>query len=461
MADQLGLRGRLLREAGIAARLSGDLEAAVGLLTSASELLREGGLPRDAARAEALAAMLLWEAGHLEDAGPRLATAYVAVDDGSDDEAFADLAAQRASLAFMSGELDEALGFADAALRIADGLRLAPILVEALITKANVLAEGGRPVEAEALWTHAVHVALEQDLAGSAMRGFYNLADSKMAAGRFAEAEELLDRGLTLARQRGDRQGERRLQAASLTALVATGRWDEAIAQTGILSDHADDVWTAQALMTMPYVLAPRGDQSGLERIFDQQARTTDWPTVGATDVARAVILRERGDVEEAAGRASEGVLKFIGSSVCELPLAFGEAVETAFSAGKPETVEMLLGRVDQLRPAQVAPMLDAEVTRARARLAAHRGDVAAADRWFRRALGLCQELGTPFLLARVQLQYAEILADAKSDADQARALRDAAAAAFEALDAAPWLARARALKAPSPRRSELTPLRF
>jgi len=53
----------------------------------------------------------------------------------------------------------------------------------------------------------------------------------------------------------------------------------------------------------------------------------------------------------------------------------------------------------------------------------------------------------TPFLLARVQLQYAEILADAKSDADQARAVRDAAAAAFEALDAAPWLARARALE--------------
>jgi tetratricopeptide (TPR) repeat protein len=268
-----------------------------------------------------------------------------------------------------------------------------------------------------------------------------------MAAGRFAEAEELLDRGLTLARQRGDRQGERRLQAASLTALVATGRWDDAIARTGILSDHAEDIWAAQALMVLPYVLAPRGDRGGLERILDQRARTSDWPAEGPPDAALAVILRERGDVEEAVERAAEGVLKFIGSSICELPLAFGEAVETAFSAGKPETVEMLLGRVDQLRPAQVAPMLDAEVSRARARLAAHRGDVAAADRWFRRALGLFEELGTPFLLARVQLQYAEALADAKSDPDQARALRGAAAAVFEALDAAPWLARAHALE--------------
>ena len=101
-----------------------------------------------------------------------------------------------------------------------------------------------------------------------------------------------------------------------------------------------------------------------------------------------------------------------------------------------------LLERVDALKPVQLLPLLDAEAARARARLAAFRDDLAEAQKWFRRSIDLFRELGTPFYLARAQVQYAELLGD---DAD-ARALRDEAAATFETLGAAPWLERARAL---------------
>ena len=59
-----------------------------------------------------------------------------------------------------------------------------------------------------------------------------------------------------------------------------------------------------------------------------------------------------------------------------------------------------------------------------------------------KRAIDLFRELSTPFYLARAQLQYAELL----GDTPDGRAIRDEAAATFEALGAVPWLTRARSL---------------
>jgi hypothetical protein len=79
--------------------------------------------------------------------------------------------------------------------------------------------------------------------------------------------------------------------------------------------------------------------------------------------------------------------------------------------------------------------------------LAGHRGEFGEAQRWFRRSIDLFREFGTPFYLARAQLQYAELLGD---DAD-GQPLRDEAAATFETLGAAPWMERARAFRSAVP----------
>jgi tetratricopeptide (TPR) repeat protein len=118
--------------------------------------------------------------------------------------------------------------------------------------------------------------------------------------------------------------------------------------------------------------------------------------------------------------------------------------VDCAFAAGELDRVQQLIRAVDGFKPAQLLPLLEAEATRARARLAAHSGDLQAADELFRRAVALFRELETPFYLARAQLEYAELLVRSGRDGPD---LRGEATLVFGALDAKPWLERARRLE--------------
>ena len=172
------VQGRLLREAGNAAMAAGELPDSVRLLEAAAEVLQRAGLGREAARVEGLVGNALLQTGHREDAEARLARAYAALDDGSDDEAFAEVAVYWARMAFMGGEQRNAMRLADAALPIAEGKRLGRVLVNALNTKANLLASRGRPAESNALLSYAVELAVDQDLGSEAIRGFFNLADA-------------------------------------------------------------------------------------------------------------------------------------------------------------------------------------------------------------------------------------------------------------------------------------------
>jgi tetratricopeptide (TPR) repeat protein len=431
----------------MAARLGGDLEAALVLFIEAADLLQGGGLERDAARAEGMAADVEKELGRVEQALERLARAYAAIDNGSNDEAVADVASLYAASLFMHGDSAEALRLGDIALRIADGRRLGQVLVRALITKGIALSELGRPAESMALLTHAVQLAVDHDLGDEAVRAYFNLADSFMMEARFADAEGLLDRGLQLARRRGDRQGERRLLAQSVVALIALGRFDEALATIAALRER-DDVWADQGLMSLPHLLAIRGDTAALRALIAQpHEASTGWAEVNMTrTVGRAVVLRETGSPDQPLDDVRAAVIAMMDIGLSHVPLSFSDAVDCAFASDNVDLVSELVGHVDTLAPAQLLPMLEAETARARALLAAHRGDGEEADRWFKRAVGRFRELGTPFYLARTQLEHAEALARSDSDHAEVAALRAEATGVFEALGAKPWIDRARAL---------------
>jgi class 3 adenylate cyclase/tetratricopeptide (TPR) repeat protein len=442
LARDSATHGRLLGDAGAAAMLSADLEGSVMLMTRASELLEEAGEPREAARTIGGAARALQELGRLDEAWERISTAYAAVNDGSDDETVADLAQRRANVAFMRDDVEAALEQADAALRIADSLRLGKVLVAALITKANSLAELGRPTESTALLSHALTRALELDLTLEAVRAFYNLADNLMAEGRFAEGHSLLEKGLEVARRRGDRLGERRLVAQGLTALVALGRWDEAIANAALLRQQID-IWTAQAVVSIPTVLAARGDFDAIRTLLNDFA-AGGWPAVEvAAKISLATAHRGNPDAISLISEAREAALALIPRGTSETPALVAELFDSAFAVDDLGTVRTLLGVIGSLKPAELLPLLDAEATRARASLDAHIGDPEAADQHFRRAIGLFRELDTPFYLARAQLEYVELLIGTERDPGS---LLDEAIANFEALRAQPWLDRARAL---------------
>jgi class 3 adenylate cyclase/tetratricopeptide (TPR) repeat protein len=446
LADDPAVRGGLLREAGIAARLSGELEDALRLLIEAAGLLRDAGLERQAARAEGMAGDIETELGRVGPAIERLRRAYATVDDGSDSEATADLASLLSGALFMHGDAAEALRLSETALRIADRRRLGPVLIHSLITKANALSEEGRPAESAALLTHAVELAVEQDLGDQAVRAYFNLADSFMQEARFADAEALLDKGLVLARRRGDRQGERRLLAQGVVPWIALGRWDEALATIAALRERGDDVWTRQALAQLPHLLALRGEDAAMQELLDEPLGPSGWAETDLSrPVDRAILLRGAGRVDYSVPEIRDAVISMMQLGLSHVPLAFSDAVECAFAADQPAAVQELIDRVDALAPSQLLPLLEAEAARARARLAMSRGERENAEHWYKRAVHLFRELATPFYLARAQLEYAELLVEADDDA-AAAALRDEAATVFESVGARPWLGRAQAL---------------
>jgi class 3 adenylate cyclase/tetratricopeptide (TPR) repeat protein len=436
--------GRLLGDAASAAVSSGELDDALRLFDRAAEVLEEAGMTREAARANGLVAWTLMETGRTEDAESRVARAYETLDDGSEDEAFVEVAATWSRIAFLLGDHERALRLVDVTLPIAEGLRLGRELVSALTTKANVLIEAGRPAESTALLTHAIALAVEQDLGDEAIRALYNLADTKMAEARFGEAEELLQRGLSMAHERGDRQRERQLVAQGLLVQVALGRWDESIANAeGLRREVRQDQWDFQSLVMIPYVLVARGELSDAQELLVPLSESTGWDeSMAMAKSSRALIQRAAGQAKEALPDAMEAALAVIDRSMSHAPWEFGEATECALAAGEPEAVRELLARIDALKPVQVIPLLDAEAMRARARLAAHEGDLDTAERWFRRSIELFRELATPFFQARAQVQFAEM----RSGTEDAAAAREEAAAIFEALHATPWLERAHSL---------------
>ncbi len=322
------------------------------------------------------AARALQELGRLDEAWDRITKAYTAANDGSDDETVADLAQRRANVAFMRDDVAAALEQADAALRIADSLRLGRVLVRALTTKANSLAELGRPSESTALLTHAIGRAEELDLADEMVRGYYNLADNMMAEGRFAEGYRLMERGLEVARRRGDRLGERRLLAQESIALVALGRWDDALANAAQLGEQFD-VWSSQAVVSIPSVLVGRGEFDALRELLDGIS-PAKWPALeAAARISEASANRGAPGARELVPAAREAALGLIPRSTSEMPGVVAELLDCAFAADDLDTVRTLLDAISSLKPAQLLPLLDAEATRARARLAAYTGDLA------------------------------------------------------------------------------------
>jgi class 3 adenylate cyclase/predicted ATPase len=448
LATESGLRGRLVDEAATATRLTSEPADSLELSANAVALLRTAGLDREAAQAEGRAALTLQDLGRVDEAAERIARAYEAVDDGIEDEAMADLAQGRASIEFARGNLLEALALTDTALRIADGRRLGAVLVSALITKGISLAELGRPNEAMALLRHAAKLATDQGLTAEAGRAGFNLADVVMAEGRFAEAHQLLEESLELARTRGDRPAERTLLAQDQSALAALAQWDDALREAAQLTEQGDDIWAAHATVTMPPVLVARGDVAGLEALMKQIGTDTGWTGFEQQKtMARAAIQRVTAPGDPSAlGAACEAALCLVNLQTSEFPPLFAEVIDCAFAAGEPERVEQLLRAVDELEPGQRGPLLDAEAARARARLATHHGDNESADTHYARAIALFSELETPFYLARAQLEYAELLSDGGGKSAAGTELCQQAAAVFERLGARPWLERAQRL---------------
>ena len=112
------------------------------------------------------------------------------------------------------------------ALELAERLRLADVVVEALINKALILPR--RPNESLGLMRQALVLAEETGADRGAIRACMNLSYLLSLAGRNEEAVEAVEHGIALARRRGDRVRERALTTNLMGTYFTTGRWDDA-----------------------------------------------------------------------------------------------------------------------------------------------------------------------------------------------------------------------------------------
>ncbi len=204
-------------------------------------------------------------------------------------------------------------------------------------------------------------------------------------------------------------------------------------------------MWAAQAIVSLPGMLAARGDIDALRAVYERLGGLSDWDPISVATVAvRAIVLRETGEAGGSIEAAIGAILRVLPRAISDTPPLFAEVVDCCYAAGRPEATQELLDGVEELKPAELTPLLDAEASRARAKLAAHHGSQEDAEQLFRRAIGLFRELATPFYQARAQLEYAELLS---ASGQEAEAPLGESEEIFERLAARPWLDRAHALR--------------
>jgi hypothetical protein len=120
---------------------------------------------------------------------------------------------------------------------------------------------------------------------------------------------------------------------------------------------------------------------------------------------------------------------------------AFALALQAALALDQLEKVDELLTTVERLPQGRRPQFVNATVSRFRARFSARTETPEEADRLFKGAAGLFQELGVPFHLAVTRLEHAEWLGTLGRD-DEARPLLAEARELFTGLKADPWLER-------------------
>ena len=188
-----------------------------------------------------------------------------------------------------------------------------------------------------------------------------------------------------------------------------------------------------------------RGEEAAAERVFATIEAREQTRAMGEAirDVARAFMANRRGDHDT----ALEAALRALphDEELTIYAMAMAEALEAAWGLGDQGRLQALIDSIAERDPVERSPFAEAEAARFEAKLAVATGDLARAQRRFRRAAGMYAELRWPFRRAVVLLEHAELLA-ADGAAGEAAPPAAEAARDLRALGAAPSLERVGAL---------------
>jgi tetratricopeptide (TPR) repeat protein len=287
--------------------------------------------------------------------------------------------------------------------------------------------------EARILLEGALELALANDLHSAAFRAFNNLAVNYESQDRYRDAAETTARAVELARKVGDRVWEEIARYGPISTLIMLGEWDEVAARA---AEVDSDAVASVGMLLLPVVMVEcaRGDVRGARSRVDGSSLGSAEDPQGRVGhaLAEAHVLRAEGRLSEALAAAELGIeaKSHMGTTFLSVKLCFVEGLEAAFALGDTGRVEELLAVIDDLRPGDRSPLLEAHAHEFRARLTGDEGE-------YRAAIGLFRELEMVFDLAVTLLEHGEATGSEASLAE-AREI-------FERLGAAPWLERASA----------------
>jgi len=453
IADQPLAEATLLEQAGrLAARANRPVEARERL-ERAITLYSEAGEKRAAAGVSAALADADLVEGRLEEAAARLEQAVTQLELGQPSRELAAALAELGRMRVLAGHGDEAAAPLEQALALAERLQLPEVFVQALTSKAVVLIYQGRLLEARMQLQGALDLAHAEQLHASELRAGNNLAVVLESSDRYADALELYERLIALARRRGDRRWESQLRTASLFGLFLVGRWDEALT---IAADEEPSVVSEvarAALLAAAHIHCERGDLEPAHALLAaaNTLRDSDNPQnrAGYAGV-EARLLRAHGQPAESLA-AAERALATLGELAITDPYvktAWVEACEAALALPDLDKADQVLAIPETLDPGQLTPLLHAHSLRLRARLDAARDNHQQVDEHFRAATAPYREFDLTFHQAVSQLEHADWLTG-QDRAEEAEPLLTEARHIFEQLQATPWRERtARALPA-------------
>jgi predicted ATPase/class 3 adenylate cyclase len=447
LAEEFVERGRSLARAGELAVMGGRIDEATSLLEEAIDILTAAGERADAAQAESRLAEVALVTGRIEEGVSRLESALRAHEAEGNERAIARVSAELARLLFFEARAVEAMPHAERALELGERLRLADVVVEGLINKALILQH--RPNESLGLMRQALVLAEDKGIDRGAARACMNLSYLLALAGRTADAQEVIERGIALARRRGDRTWEFSLTSNLISGYFAAGRWDDMQEAFDELPEEgrlATNPVQASAVLDLAQIALFRGETDRVRVLAGDYAGWTDTAHIQVWGIGvwgRVLMAQAEGRHGDALALCGEALRdrRLVDASGLEVLLVSGS--ESAMALGSADGLTELIELVGEL-PIEKARSLEAQIALQRARLAALRGEE---EPNFEAAVVALREIAEPFWVATALLEQAEWLA-ARGRPEETTPLVAEAREVFERLRTAPYLERLDRLEA-------------
>jgi class 3 adenylate cyclase/tetratricopeptide (TPR) repeat protein len=449
-------RVQLIEKAGRMAVRAGLHPRAVECFEAAATAHQGAGRATDAARVVTWLAPPLRALGRGEFAIGLLREALASLEPGTAPPAvLASLQEALGSSLIFVGHLEEASAPIEEALLLAQHYELAETLVAALVSRSLLLHFVGRYEEARIGHEGSLAIARRLGITEMEIRAEGNLADLCMTRD-IPGAEEHCRAMLALARRWGVRRSEAIAAENLIYVLTMAGRFEEAYEAATDLRPGVEGSFDASWLSCQTAILDAlrgRGTAAREHLASGHGMATSDDPqdrAIYAAGESIVAVAEQNFPLGlEAALRAIEefrrGGIPLANESI---RLSFPEGIDAALALGDLDQAEQLVELLEARPPGEVPPFLQSQLGRARSLLGAARGGDEGVEEGLVGAREQFQSLNYPFWVARAQLDLAGWLAGRGRTQESAQ-LAARAAVSFEAIGAAPMLARARALVEP------------